>query len=109
MQIIKKQLVINMIRNIALSICILACIGNTKAVAQGKLKVIDKTENLSPRINYATEQVRLACEELSLKATIKVSIQHAGEEEKLKPEGFSLKSLKKNTVAVVGADESGVL
>ncbi|MCP4311053.1 MAG: hypothetical protein GY790_07315 [Bacteroidetes bacterium] len=99
----------NILRKIILSICILACIGNSEALAQGKLKVVCKEESLSPRINYATQQVKQACEELSVKATIKVSFQKDDNADKLKPEGFHLKSLKKNTVEVVGADESGVL
>ena len=99
----------NMIRNTFLGICILACIGTNEAEAQGKLKVICETEILSPRINYATEQVRLACEELSVNGTLHVSIQGKNGADALKPEGYHLRSLKKNTIELVGADASGVL
>jgi len=88
-------------------LCILTCMGGNEIAAQGKLKINCKTETLSPRIDYATQQVRLACEAFSLKATLKVSIQDEGG--KLRPEGFHLNSLKKNTIEVIGADESGVL
>jgi len=73
----------NIIRNIILSICILVCTGNSEAIAKGKLKVTCKKESLSPRINYATQQVRLACEEVSVNATIKVRIQ-----DDVSPENF---------------------
>jgi len=99
----------NLIRIIILGICILACIGNNEVSAKGKLKVICKKENLSPRISYAVQQVRLACEEFSVNGTIKVNIQEEDNSDKLKPEGFHLKSLKRNIVEVTGADESGVL
>jgi hypothetical protein len=92
---------------VLLILCILTCLAGNEIFAQGKLKVNCKTETITPRIDYATQQVRLACEEFSLKATLKVSIQEEGGD--LKPEGFHLRSHKKNTIEVIGADESGVL
>ncbi len=99
----------NITHKLLISLCILTCMGGNEITAQGKLKINCKTETLSPRIDYATQQVRLACEAFSLKATLKVSIQDDDKVDKIKPEGFHLKSLKKNTIEVIGADESGVL
>ena len=63
----------------------------------------------TPRITYATEQVKSACDEVSAGGSLQVSVQGTDGADKLKPEGFRLKSLAGDTVEVVGADQSGVL
>lgn len=80
-----------------------------RSLTGGELKIIYKGEKASPRINYAIEQVRDACKEVSAKGTVFVSLQGIGKGDNLKPEGFRLKSLKGNSVSVAGADQSGVL
>lgn len=79
------------------------------AAAAGKLEVEYEGDKASPRINYATEQVRIACDEVSARGALHVSVQGIDGADKLKPEGFRLKSLGGSTVEVVGADRSGVL
>jgi hypothetical protein len=78
-------------------------------VSADELKITYKTDKPSPRINYALEQVRAACNEVSAKGTVIVSVQSTGKADNLKPEGFHLKSLGDGSVEVIGADQSGVL
>ncbi len=78
-------------------------------VSAGELEIIYKPENASARINYAVDQVRVACDEVSAQGTVIFSVQGVGEADNLKPEGFRLKSLSNGSVEVVGADQSGVL
>jgi len=96
-------------RNIILSIFLAVCIGCGITAGDTKLKVVCKGKEATPRINYAIEQVRVACDEVSAKGTVIVSVQGIGKADDLKPEGFRLTSLGKNKVAVIGADQSGVL
>ena len=63
----------------------------------------------TPRITYATEQVKAACEAVSVSGTLEVSVQGVGGADQLKPEGFLLKSGADGMVAVIGADQSGLL
>ncbi len=98
----------NIFANIILSISLFIVVTNGVA-AQGRLKIICKTEELSPRIKYATELIKLACDEFGVNGTIEVKIQDGNCAEKFKPEGFRIKSTKRNTVDIVGADGSGVL
>lgn len=79
------------------------------AAADSKLEIRYKGDKASPRISYATEQVRIACDEVSASGVLQVSVQGKGGSDKLKPEGFRLKSLGDNAAEVVGANQSGVL
>ena len=79
------------------------------SAAADRVELRCKGEKASPRINYAMERVRAACDEVSAGGTVTVSVQGVGGADKLKPEGFRLKSLGGNSVEVVGADQSGVL
>jgi len=88
---------------------LLACVGVNIAQAAGKLEIEITGGEPTPRITYATEQVRCACDAVSVSGSLHVSLQGAGGADKLKPEGFRLKSAGKDTVAVTGADQSGVL
>jgi len=91
-------------RLIVLTVFVASC------ASAGELKIIYKTGKATPRINYAVEQVSKACKGYYAKGgTIVVSVQGVGKADNLKPEGFRLKSLGKNKVAVIGADQSGVL
>jgi len=87
----------------------LACIGGHLAAADSKLQIKYQDVKATPRMIYATEQVRLACTEVGARGTLRVRLQGAGGRDKLKPEGFRLKGLRNDTVEVVGADQSGVL
>ncbi|MBT3191525.1 MAG: hypothetical protein HN341_03115, partial [Verrucomicrobia bacterium] len=86
--------------------CLLACIG--VSMAQASLNVSIGGEP-TPRITYATEQVKAACEAVSVSGTLEVSVQGVGGADQLKPEGFLLKSGADGMVAVIGADQSGLL
>jgi len=87
-------------RSIVSTVCCIACM----AASAGELKV--EVEEPTPRMAYAIEQVRAACDAVSANGTLRVNIQDAG---MLKPEGFRLKGLGASAVEVVGADQSGVL
>ena len=80
-----------------------------RSLLAGGLEIIYKGDKASPRITYATEQVRIACEEVSTCGTLQVSVQGSDGADKLKPEGFRLTSLGDNSFSIVGADRSGVL
>lgn len=84
-------------------------LGDTKPLPVGGLEVIYKGDIASPRITYATEQVRIACNEVAVGVAIDVSIQGSDVADRLKPEGFRLKSLGDHSFSIVGADQSGVL
>jgi len=84
-------------------------LGDTKPLSGGGLEVIYKGDIASPRISYATEQVRIACTEVSVGAAIDVSIQGSDDADRLQPEGFRLKSRGDRSFSIVGADPSGVL
>jgi hypothetical protein len=60
-------------------------------------------------MTYAAEQVRIACDEVSAGGALQISVQGLDGADKLKPEGFRLRSLDDGTVALLGADQSGVL
>jgi len=78
------------------------------SVSADALEITYKTE-ASARINYAVDQVREACDEVSAKGAVIVSVQGVGKADNLRPEGFRLKSLGNASVEVIGADQSGVL
>jgi len=85
----------------------LSCVmGGGMAGADGKLEVMYQGDKATPRIAYAVEQVRAACNAVSAKGAIQVSLQVT---DRLKPEGFCLRSIDNGTVEVIGADQSGVL
>lgn len=84
-------------------------LGYAWSLLAGGLEIIYKGDKASPRITYATEQVRIACEEVSTGGTLQVSVQGSDGADKLKPEGFRLTSLGDNSFSIVGADRSGVL
>ena len=73
--------------------------------------------NPSPRIRYAIEQVRAACQEVPCGDAIRVGRlgkdawikQSLPELHTLERQGFALKTLKDGSIAIVGADDSGVL
>ena len=88
--------------------CLAACVGGNLAAAAGKLDVKYGGDIASPRITYAVEQVRLACEGVSA-AALHVSVQGTDGPVKLNPEGFRIRSLADRSMEVVGADQSGVL
>jgi hypothetical protein len=98
----------NLMRNIMLGVCMLALMGRYATAADSKLEVIYKNLTTSPRMTYAAEQVRSACSEVSAGGILQISVQGPGGADKLKPEGFRVKSLDEGAVAVVGADQSGV-
>ncbi len=94
-------------RWITVGIFTLAClVSDGMAAAAPKLEVIFKGDKATPRITYAMEQVRAACNEVSAKGILQVSVQDT---DRLKSEGFRLKSLDNGSVEIVGADQSGVL
>jgi len=88
---------------------IVLCVLVAGCVSAGELEVIYKTDKASPRIKYAIEQIRVACDEVSASGTLQVSVQGIGKDDKLRPEGFRLKNLGDGSVEVIGADQSGVL
>jgi len=96
-------------RNAIVAAACAACVGVNIAQAAGKLEIEITGGEPTPRITYATEQVRAACDAVSVSGTLRVSLQGTDGEDKLKPEGFRLKSVGKDTVTVTGADPSGVL
>jgi len=79
------------------------------AEAAGKLEIKITGGEPTPRITYATEQVRAACDAVSVSGSLRVNVQGTDGADKLKPEGFRLKGAGKGSVAVTGADQSGVL
>jgi len=78
-------------------------------IPTGNIQIVYRGEKASPRINYAIEQVRGACNEMSVSGLVQVSRQNSDGSDKLKPEGYSLKSIGVGSVEVIGADQSGVL
>lgn len=89
--------------------CLAACIGGSMAEAAGKLDIKITGREPTPRIRYAVEQVKAACDDVSADGTLEVSVQGVDGPDKLKPEGFRLKNDGRQTVKVMGADQSGVL
>lgn len=83
--------------------------GDVKSPVASGLEVMYKGDIATPRITYAIEQVRAACNEVSVGAAIHVSLQGSGGADKLKPEGFRLKRLNDHSLSIAGADQSGVL
>jgi len=89
-----------------------SCLGDAvikTATADRNLEVIYKDIKTTPRMTYAAEQVRSACDEVSAGGALQISVQGLDGADKLKPEGFRLRSLDEGAVAVAGADQSGVL
>ena len=78
-----------LVKNIVVSICLALFVGCSNAQPVNKLEVTFKGDKATPRINYAIEQVKSACEEVSAKGNVVVSVQGVGKADNLKPEGFT--------------------
>jgi hypothetical protein len=87
----------------------IVCIGCINAQTADNLGVTFKGNKATLRVNYAVEQIKAACDEVSAKGNVVVSVQGVGKADNLKSEGFLLKSLSNGFVEVIGADQSGVL